>query len=266
MNNTKPKINPWLKSVIAIIVILVLLIVIIFASLNLITRHNKELEVPNFIGMSVAEAQKVAQQHSLRLEVTDSVYIRSMSRGAISRQTPESGSKVKKNRRILLTINSVVPKQVIIPYVIGYSLRQAKTELLSKGLTVGQLIYVSDMATNNVLAQKINGRDIEAGDAVESETPIDLVLGMNYMDNITYVPNVIGYKYQFARDLLHDNSLNIAMAQFDGTVITYADSLDAVVYRQSPAPSDSISHQMGTPVSIYLSKDQSKLEDNPYGQ
>lgn len=257
--------HPFLITIVSILAILVVIYIITSLSLKLITRHNDELTVPDFSGMTVAEALTIANHKHLRLEVTDSVYIRSLKRGAISRQNPDPGSHVKKNRRILLTINSIVPKQVEMPSLIGYSLRQAKTELISKGLMVGKLIYQQDMATNNVLAQKYNGVDIEPGEMVTSESPIDLVLGMNYSDNRTFIPNVTGYKYTMARDIIHDNSLNISSAKFDETVESYSDSLDAFVYRQQPAPSDSISYRMGTTVTLYLSKDQSKLEADPYG-
>jgi eukaryotic-like serine/threonine-protein kinase len=120
------------------------------------------------------------------------------------------------------------------------------------------------MATNNVLAQKLNGEDIEPGVLIESETPIDLILGLNSYDNMTYVPNVIGYKYQMALDIIHDNSLNIYKTHFDETVFTYSDSLEAAVYNQYPASSDSIQVRMGTSMTLYLSKDQSKI-GNPYG-
>lgn len=253
-----------MTTIAAIIAVLVLLFVIVSITLSIITRHNRELTVPDFSGMPLAQATLLAQQHHLRLDVTDSVYIRNMERGNITRQNPDPGSKVKKNRRILLTINSVLPKRVEMPSLIGFSLRQAKTELISKGLDVGRLIYIEDMATNNVLAQKLNGEDIEPGVLIESETPIDLILGLNSYDNMTYVPNVIGYKYQMALDIIHDNSLNIYKTHFDETVFTYSDSLEAAVYNQYPASSDSIQVRMGTSMTLYLSKDQSKI-GNPYG-
>ena len=48
-----------------------------------------------------------------------------------------------------------------MPSLTGFSLRQARTELASNGLNIGKLIYVNDMATDNVLAQQYMGEDIE---------------------------------------------------------------------------------------------------------
>ena len=189
------------KNILLIIGILVVGYVIINLFLRIITRHNQELTVPDMTGMNLAEASAVAAEADLRLEVTDSVYIRGMERGAIARQNPEPGGKVKKNRRILLVINSVIPRQSTMPSLTGFSLRQARTELASNGLNIGKLIYVNDMATDNVLAQQYMGEDIEPGTRLNSGTAIDLVLGLNPADSATFIPYIIGYRYQMAGSL-----------------------------------------------------------------
>lgn len=255
----KPFKESLTQNILLIIGILAAGYIIITLSLRGITRHGKEFNVPDFYGMSVAEANEAASGMSLRLVVSDSVYIRGMERGTITRQNPEPGSKVKKNRRILLVINSVSPRQSIMPSLTGFSMRQARTELSANGLNIGKLIYVEDIATNNVLAQKYKGRDIAPGTSLDSGSYIDLVVGLNPSDSTTFVPNVIGYRYRMAIELLHDNSLNILNSKFDNTVSDYSDSLEAYVYGQYPPASDSVSVRKGSSVTLYLSKDVSRI-------
>ena len=233
---------------------LLVVIFLLFTMLKFITRHNQEFEVPSFMNMSVEEAEAVARQYELRLEVTDSVYINRMAPGAIFRQNPEAASKVKKNRRILLTINANQPKLVKMPELVGYSLRQAQSELVANQLSLGKLIYVKDIATNNVLGQLYKGRAIAEGDKIPSESVIDLKLGINETDSTTYIPEIRGIPYRLVREKLAENSLNLSKAVFDESVTNYADSLSAWVYRQVPAPSDSVTVRLGTGVTVYLSK------------
>lgn len=247
------------KNILLILAILAVGYLIINLSLRIITRHNQELTVPDFSGMGLDEAAALAEASYLRIDVTDSVYIRGMERGAIARQNPLPGSNVKKNRRIHLVINSVAPRQSVMPSLTGFSFRQAKTELTASGLKVGRLIYRQDIATNNVLEQKFNGEDIAPGTRINSGSIIDLVLGLNPSDSITFVPNVFGYTYQMAVDLLMDNSLNIRSCEFDSTVSTYSDSLEAYVYGLYPLPSDSVGVRIGSEVTLYLSKDKSRI-------
>ena len=179
----------WIvKNILIAISIVVVLIVGSMIFLNVFTKHNQELTVPDLANLTVEEAQMVAAGAGMRVEVTDSAFVKRMKRGAVYRQNPVPGSKVKEGRRISLTINAVNPRQITMPDLIGYSTRQAKAELLSRGLVLGSLIYVQDMATNNVLKQLHNNQEIEPGVMIESESVIDLVVGLNSRDNKTFVP------------------------------------------------------------------------------
>ena len=252
-------IKTFLKHLLAAVLIAVALLVGAIVFLNVFTKHNQELTVPDLSNMTVEEAQVQAELHDMVINVTDSVYVKRMKRGAVYRQNPAPGSKVKSGRRIALTINAVNAKKITMPNLVGFSMRQAKAELLSRGLVLGRLIYVKDMATNNVLRQLQQGQEIEPGTMIESESVIDLEVGLNGLDFATYVPDVIGLKCISAVDAVHDNSLNIKKLRFDSSVKDYDDSLNAMVYRQTPEASDSIHVKMGADVTLFLTVDQHKI-------
>ncbi len=255
----KPAKGNWIvKNLVRAFVLVVALVVGAMVFLNVFTKHNQELTVPDFSNLTVEEAQTLASQSNMRVEVTDSVFVKRMKKGAVYRQNPRAGSKVKDGRRIILTINALNAKKVTMPNLIGYSMRQAMAELQSRGLVLGKLIYVDDIATNNVLRQLRGNREVEPGVQVESETVIDLVVGLNTSDNETYVPDLIGLKHISALDAVHGNSLNIRSLRFDSTVKDYDDSLSAVVYKQSPEPSEH-SVKMGEDVTLYLTVDINKV-------
>lgn len=240
-----------------ILAVLFFTILILFNSILLgaITNHNETIEVPDFTSMSLNEARHEAARLKLRTEVVDSIFVRKMEKGAVYSQNPKAGSRVKKGRRILLTINAKNAKKVSMPNLVGYSMRQAKAELSSKGLALGKLIYVNDIATNNVLRQIYRNREIRPGRQIETGSEIDLEVGLNPEDNLTYVPDVKGLKYLRAVDAVHDNSLNINRVVFDKTVRNYTDSLNASVTRQTPEASGN-PILMGSDVTIYLSLDK----------
>ena len=240
----------------AVLVVVLLAGAMIF--LNVFTKHNHEISVPDLSNLTVEEASALASKAGMRVEVTDSVFVKRMKKGAVYRQAPRAGSKVKEGRRIILTINAMNSKKVTMPNLIGYSMRQAMAELQSRGLVLGKLIYVDDMATNNVLRQLKGNREIDPGQMIESESVIDLVVGLNSGDSETYVPDVVGLKQISALDAVHANSLNISKLRFDKTVKDYDDSLNAVVYKQNPEPSE-FSVKMGEDVTLYLTVDTNKV-------
>lgn len=248
-----------LRNLVPAVLLFAVLLIVTQLSLKAITRHNKVIVVPDFTGMTAADARIVAKRHDIRTEVVDSVYVKRLERGAVFSQNPTVGSKVKKNRSIKLTVNSSQPKMVKMPNLVGYSLRQAKTEILASGLTVGKLAYREDMATNNVLDQFVKGRYVAPGTEIEAETPVDLLLGLSPEDDQTYIPYLVGFTLPVARDNIFENSLNLGNVSYDETVHTYQDSLAAVVYQQTPAYQAGTSVDMGTTIHLKLTASQTKI-------
>ena len=247
------------RNLVVAVVLVVVMLVGAMIFLNVVTQHNKEISVPDFSNMTVVEAEQAADKAGVRVEVKDSVFVKRMKRGAVYRQNPVAGAKVKNGRRVVLTINAVNAKKVTMPNLVGLSLRQAKAELMSRGLVLNRLVYVQDMATNNVIKQLKGAREIEPGTMIDSESKIDLVLGLNDLDNVTYVPDVTGLKNLSAVEAIYDHSLNIKDLKFDETVKDYDDSLNAMVYRQMPEPSDSVSVAMGDEVMLYMTLDVARI-------
>ena len=251
----------WIvRNLIWAVVFVVVLLVGANILLSIGTQHNKEITVPDFTNMTYEEAVYNAQRVGLKVEIGDSVYVRRMKKGAVFSQFPKSGSNVKKGRTISLTTNAKTAKEVTMPLLVGYSMRQAKAELASRGLNLGRLIYVNDIATNNVLKQLHNSREIAAGTQIESGSVIDLMVGLSGDDNRTYAPDVKGLKYLRAVDAVHDYSLNVGKVNFDKGVKTYSDSLNAVVYKQAPSTSGG-PLTMGAAVSLWLTTDEGKIEE-----
>ncbi len=175
-----------------------------------------------------------------------------LPKGVVFRQVPPAGQHVKKNRRVELTINSLLPRQIKMPSLVGYSLRQAKAELASHGLKVGRLHYVPDMATNNVLEQYFLGRPIEPGSLVDIYSSIDLQLGLSPDGELAYIPMLKGKSLETAIDIISDHSLNTGSIRYDETVQTAADTLAARVFKQTPGYSITPEWPLGTVVHLIL--------------
>ena len=120
------------RNLVVAVVLVVVMLVGAMIFLNVVTQHNKEISVPDFSNMTVVEAEQAADKAGVRVEVKDSVFVKRMKRGAVYRQNPVAGAKVKNGRRVVLTINAVNAKKVTMPNLVGLSLRQAKAELMSR--------------------------------------------------------------------------------------------------------------------------------------
>lgn len=247
----------WIwKNMFLAIAFLTVLLVLVSVGLRIITRHGKTVMAPDFTNLTVAQAQVLAKEKKVAVKVVDSVFVRRLNGGVVYRQQPKAGSKVKEGRSIFLTINSVVPRKVVMPNLFGYSVTEARSELQNRGLNMGYLNYVKDIATNTVLGQYVDGKEVKAGDLVVSGSTVDLTVAAANEDNKTEVPRVIGMKYVSAIDAIHDKYLNVGTVRFDPDICTYADSVNAVVYKQDTPGS---SKALGSRVSLTLTLDSSKL-------
>ena len=247
----------WIaKNLLGAAIYIVLLLAGVSIGLNLITRHGKTVTTPDFTNLSVPEATRLAHENQVSVKVVDSVFVRRLAAGVVYRQSPKAGATVKKGRSIFLTINSIIPRKVVMPNLCGYSVTEARSELQNRGLNLGRLNYVKDIATNTVLAQSVGGKEVKPGDLVVSGSNVDLRVGVVADENETLVPRLIGMKYVRAVDALHDHFLNTGRISFESNIRTYADSVNAMVYKQdaegSPKP-------MGTAINLSLTLDPSKL-------
>ena len=254
---TKGILSNWIvRNLLLAAAVVVGLLLVAQVGLGLLTRHNRTVTVPDFTNMTVAEAQQVARNGHVGVKVTDSVFVRRLGAGVVYRQQPKAGATVKKGRSIFLTINSIVPRKVVMPNLIGYSLSEARSELNNRGLALGKLNYTQDIATNHVLRQTVRGKNVRPGDLVVSGSDVDLTLGLSNDERPTVVPRVIGQKYISAVDALHDRYLNVGRVRFDSGIRTYADSINAVVYQQDGLGQ---TRKYGTPNNLYLTLDTGKV-------
>lgn len=248
-----------LRNLILAVCLVIILIFLVNLSLSLFTRHGQKRIVPDFIGQSLTEAGAAGKKAGdLKLEVIDSLYMPKQQPGVILDQSPKPGTGVKSGRRVFLTINAHRPRMEEIPYVTGYSLRQAKNMLENRGFEISELKYRSDIATNNVLDQLYNGKSIQRGDKVMAElgSGITLVVGVNQSSPLPRIPKVIGLSLREAKSRLWEVGINVGNVKNDSDV-TIDNIEHARIYRQEPGQQSRIDY--GGKVSLWLTTDPDKL-------
>jgi len=222
-----------------------------FLWLNISTNHGEEFSVPNFSGLTVKEAAIQADDHNLVLEVIDSVYNGIGKRGTVLDQNPPPDFKVKSNRKIFVTIKSVNPKIIKMPDFIHTTLVQAKADIETYGLRIGNISYEPSIYDNVVLKQQYKGEDIEAGAKIVQGAEIELVLGKSSDMGNTVTPDLKGLTREEAELEAAEFMLNIGIVLYDETVITYKDTVNATVIKQTPKPK--ISFRPGDEIDIVMS-------------
>ena len=225
--------------------------------LDAYTEHGEAVATPDFMGVTINEIEAFADTTDVQWVIVDSLYTDEYPKGTVAEQEPIPGYRVKRGRKVYLTVNAVLPKQVKVPNVRNLSLRQAKVVLESVGLKLGELRYKPDIAKNAVLDQMIAESSTEEEQMAVMGTVIDLVLGDGLSNTRVPIPYLLFYKLDEATDRLNLSSLNLATFKIDTPMI---DTSLVRVYKQVPAFNEKDLVPLGTSFILYLTDDTMNID------
>ena len=227
------------------------LFIIFFFSLGWITGNGETGKVPAVIGLDVLAAEKNLIAAGFDVELQDSIYVDTLARNAVLRQTPEADEIVKKGRTIYLTINRVVAPQVDMPNLVGFSIKSAETYLKVLGLRLGSIQMVPDQNKNVVIDQLVNGQPIAPGSKIPSGTLIYFLVGDGGASAGMTMPDLVGLTYEQAKSQLMILGLNLGLVSVNGSI---GDSASAFVFDQSPGVYGSQLDSLGMPIPNMILK------------
>lgn len=215
--------------------------------LPIITRHGQSITVPNLKGITLDEVDDFLKQRSLRFAVTkDDAYSDMYPPLTILKQHPRPGSKVKKDRKIYITLNAVHPPKIKMPLLVDSSMKNAQILLKSNELLIGEVKYVPDIAKNAVLEQWYNGEKIETGIWIPKGSKIDLVVGAGLGKKTVKVPIVSGLNFEVAEFLILETGLKVGSIIYE-----VVDNVAAgTVFQQVPQAKEE--RQMGETVDLWI--------------
>ena len=161
-------------NLLAMMAVVAVLFVGLWYGLEVYTRHDKGIEVPNLVNMYYSKALLLVENEQLAITVTDSAYNKRLPANCILAQTPGPGMKVKPGHVIYVTVNSLSSPSFIIPDVVdNCSYREAEARLIAIGFKM--------LPPKKVLGEKdwvygimSRGRRVNAGDRVNIDSPLTL--------------------------------------------------------------------------------------------
>jgi beta-lactam-binding protein with PASTA domain len=221
---------------------LVLLVVALVSALTAmqLAIHGREVNVPNLVGKTPGEAQKIAGQAGLALEVERQYYSSTVPDGRILSQLPASGTRVRRGWQLRVA-ESLGPQRVQIPSVLGESARAAEINIRRRGLDIGAVAQVAVPGTSadQVLAQSPppNASDVAA-------PKISLLVSDSTSPQAFVMPSFVGQSLVSATASLQDAGLHVGN-------VSAAPQTPSVT-SESPAP---MSPASSSPGAVIVSQD-----------
>ena len=255
-HNTKSGFGAYLKTkqfrntVLMAIGSVFLVVILIFFSLSFYTRHGTGIPVPQLKGMQVEKAMSLLKDQGFDYKI-DSVYVLDKLPGSVVEQDPDSGTYVKENRTIYLTVVTRLAPNVALPDLEPYTYREAEAIIANYGLKIGDTTFRSDIA-NHVLEVRFAGQPIKAGTKLPKGSKIDLVLGNGAGPSEVDIPDLVNQDLNAAKFAIKGMGLTLGTITYQGEI---TDSTNQVVIAQSPVKTDSVTKvSIGTRVNLTVSQ------------
>lgn len=248
-----------LKNLFYAAVILVVLIVFVLFMLRFYTHHGEAQTVPDLYGLKLEDASKLLDNRGLQYQVIDSVYKPDKEPGTVMEQSPVGGTKIKMYRSVYIIINAKRPPGVALPDVRDLSMRHAQSLLESMGVKVIGVEYVPSEYSDLVRDIKFNGQTLVPGQKIPAGSGVVLVVGRASTDEdgSQLMPDVQSLTLEQATRLINSHMLSVGATNFDVEPANEQEKANYVVYKQSPAPNDSV--PAGKAITLWLTKDKNKV-------
>ncbi|MEV0978688.1 Stk1 family PASTA domain-containing Ser/Thr kinase [Streptomyces sp. NPDC049915] len=161
---------------------------------------NDQVPVPQFVGLSQAQAQKIAENSDLKLATTEKP-CENQAKGNICSQDPDYKTEVDKNTTVNVVVSTGAPK-VAVPSVLGKSYDDAKALLEGDQyqFKVEKKTEISAEEPGKVLHQ-----DPELGAEVEKGSTITLTVAKP--EEKATVPDVVNQSCDAAKAQMQANNL-----------------------------------------------------------
>lgn len=225
-----------------------MLIFVVILSLNSYTGHGDYILIPPLEGLDGDSLVANSDPNFLQYVLADSIYDSKGRPGSVSRQQPLVGAKVKKGRKVYLTIVTKGHEFIPMPNLTDLSVRRAVEIIYESRLRVNQLIFVDNFARNAVLAQLIRQDTIAPDSLVLIGSAINLVVGNGHNPGGVQIPFLIGKTAEEARQIIYKASLNFAGAD----TLRASSRENLRVYRQYPSYTRNDALFLGDPMRITL--------------
>jgi eukaryotic-like serine/threonine-protein kinase len=233
-----------------------ILLVVLF--LRLFTHHGESLVMPDYVGEYLEIAEKDAKSRSFQMEVFDSVFIVGKNGGLILSQNPLYGEKVKRKRKVYVTVTKSKPDEISsgrLPILYGKSYDRKSRELKSGFELFTKVVgYKYDAGPENYILSVIyegdtiiSGSDRKLEVMIEKGGTLEFILSKSTGGSID-LPNMVCKTHMEAMFIAKALKVELQVGDSDDL----DDISNAYIYRQEPPFSPGSKMVMGDTIYVYL--------------
>lgn len=175
--------HPLLSNFVLVVLVGLFLLWMVLLWLDHWTMHGSTAIVPQVKNKSYSEAAATLAANNLAIEISDSIYDRSLAPGTVVESWPKAGAVVKNGRQVYVTITAFSPKLVTIsmPLTGNVSSRQAMSYLRGIGITDVRVEHVPSEYPDLVVGARYGDTPLSVGTVIPVTSTVTLQVGMGYV-------------------------------------------------------------------------------------
>lgn len=212
------------------------------------THHGESIKVPNIKGMTMDQMEEALDAQDLDYEIMDCTFTADKPPLTILTQYPLPNALVKSGRKVYITINSETPPSIKMPNLVGLSVRSAEQQLLIAGLRKGLVHEINDPRLKEVIKIEVNGRGVNAGQAIPKGTLVDLYIGNGTAEVAMELPDLIGKPLDEVNFILAGMYLKVGKITYEA----FDGQAAGTVFKQSCATCTGTSVKPGDLIDLWI--------------
>jgi eukaryotic-like serine/threonine-protein kinase len=213
-------------------VLVVVMLVSAITTIRVALRSN-QVSAPSLTGVSLERAERLAAGLGLEVKVEDRLYSEKHAANQIISQVPAKGTQVKVGQHIHVLVSLGSPT-VVVPDLVGASVRAAEINATQQGLTVGDLVAVH---WPGVAADQIVAQDPPASTSQPRRPAVNLLVSLGDPTLAYVCPRFVGMPLTQARSIIENSGFKLGPV----TAVPAAPGPAGVILTQSPAAGSKIS-------------------------
>jgi serine/threonine-protein kinase len=198
-----------------------------------VALRSNQVNTPNLTGVSLERAERLAAGMGLEVKVEDRLYSEKYAAKQIISQVPAKGTQVKVGQHIHVLVSLGAPT-VVVPDLMGSSVRAAQINATQQGLTVGDVVAVHwpGIAVDQIVAQ-----DPPAFTSQVRRPGVNLLVSLGDPTPAYVCPRFVGMPLTQAQSIIENSGFKLGQV----TSVPAAPGPGGVILTQSPTPGSKIS-------------------------
>jgi len=184
------------------------------------------------VGLSFDNAQRMATGLGLEMKVEDKLFNTRYPPQSIVSQMPPPGTRIKIGQHVHVLV-SLGPPQVVVPNLLGTSIRAARITAIQRNLTLGDIVGIHwpQSEPDQVVAQD------PPPESAEVRSPaVNILVSVGEAPEAYLCPRLVGQPIAEVRRSLEKAGFRVAGV----TSITTASGPRGIIFTQSPAAGSKI--------------------------